>query len=232
MIVSEIFYSIQGEGPLAGVPGVFIRLAGCPLRCRWCDTQYAWEKSAGTFYNIEQIIEQVQKWRCRHIVITGGEPLVNPDMSPRAGLRELAGKLKTMDKHITIETAGLAFLPDIPCDLMSISPKLSNSVPVKPELAEAHQAARLDTEALAELVSKYPHVLKFVVESEKDLEEIRQVTEQITNVKQENVMLMPRAKTRQELLSTSPVTAELCKKYGFRFCPRLQIMIWDNLKGR
>jgi len=232
MRVSEIFYSIQGEGPLAGIPSVFIRLAGCPLRCRWCDTKYAWDHSAGKPYTIEQILTQVQRYRCKHIVITGGEPMINSDMSGKAELRKLAEELKSLDKHITIETAGIAFVPEMPCDLMSISPKLSNSVPKKPELAAAHEAARLDTAVPAELIENYPYVLKFVVDSENDLEEIQQVIEAIGNVKQQNVMLMPQAGNRKELLSKSPMVAELCKRSGLRFCPRLQIMLWDNQRAR
>jgi len=232
MRVSEIFCSIQGEGPLVGVPSVFIRLAGCPLRCRWCDTKYAWNENSGTPYSIEQIIEQAQKWPCGHIVITGGEPMIKPDMSERLELRKLTEKMNSLEKHITIETAGLAFLADIHCDLMSISPKLSNSVPLNAKLAEAHQAASLDTAVLTELITNYRHVLKFVVDSENDLEEIRQFTEQIGNIKKENVMLMPQADSRKELLKKSPMVAELCKKTGFRFSPRLHIMLWDNQRGR
>ncbi|MGD9162630.1 MAG: 7-carboxy-7-deazaguanine synthase QueE, partial [Desulfobacteraceae bacterium] len=111
MIVNEIFYSLQGEGFLAGVPGVFIRLAGCPLRCKWCDTKYAWSKDAGKELSITQIIEEIQDWPCRYVIITGGEPMVNSD------LPELVQELKNNRKHITIETAGIAYIPDLPCDL-------------------------------------------------------------------------------------------------------------------
>ncbi len=107
MRISEIFYSLQGEGFLAGVPSVFVRLAGCPLRCRWCDTKYAWEETAGQDYSIAEIVEQaVGKWPCKFVVITGGEPMINPDL-PRIGSSEL----KAAGKHITIETAGIAFMP-------------------------------------------------------------------------------------------------------------------------
>jgi 7-carboxy-7-deazaguanine synthase len=121
--ISEIFHSLQGEGFLAGVPSVFVRLAGCPLQCRWCDTKYAWDASAGKDYDVAEVVEIAKKPRCRHIVITGGEPMIDSD------LLTLVRGLKAVDKHITIETAGIAYVPDMPCDLMSISPKLSNSVP-------------------------------------------------------------------------------------------------------
>src|SRR4030042_1450944 len=100
MVINEIFYSLQGEGFLAGTPSVFVRLAGCPLRCRWCDTKYAWSEEAGRRQSIEDIIRQVQDWPGNFVVITGGEPMITPE------LPELAGRLKAAGKHITIETAG------------------------------------------------------------------------------------------------------------------------------
>jgi 7-carboxy-7-deazaguanine synthase len=80
MVINEIFYSLQGEGFLAGVPSVFVRLAGCPLQCRWCDTKYAWDQRAGEDYNIGDIVKTVQQWPCKFIVITGGEPMINSDL--------------------------------------------------------------------------------------------------------------------------------------------------------
>jgi 7-carboxy-7-deazaguanine synthase len=146
MRVSEIFYSLQGEGRLTGVPSVFVRLAGCPLRCRWCDTKYGWDETAGLYYPAEKIGRAVEQWPCKFVVITGGEPMVNPD------LKELAINLETQRKHITIETAGIAFIPDMRCDLMSISPKLSNSTPQDPKLAAIHEDSRLDTAVLTKLI--------------------------------------------------------------------------------
>jgi 7-carboxy-7-deazaguanine synthase len=225
MRINEIFYSLQGEGFLAGAPSVFIRLAGCPLRCRWCDTKYAWDQTAGAHYSLEKIIEIVQQWPSKSVVITGGEPMVNPD------LPELAHALKASGKHITIETAGIAFIQDMPCDLMSISPKLSNSTPDDPELAAIHEDSRLDTAVLRELIGNYEYQLKFVVDSEADLPEIQQTIEEIGNVDMAKVMLMPQAAARDELLAKSPMVAELCKKTGFAFCQRLQIMLWNGKRG-
>jgi len=225
MRVNEIFYSLQGEGFLAGAPSVFIRLAGCPLRCRWCDTKYAWDQTAGAHYSIAKIEQTIQQWPSKLIVITGGEPMVNPD------LPELAHALKASGKHITIETAGIAFIPDLPCDLMSISPKLSNSTPTDPELAAIHEDSRLDIAVLRELIDNYEYQLKFVVDSEADMPEIQQTLKEIGNVNLAKVMLMPMAATRDELLDKSPMVAELCKKTGFAFCQRLQVLLWNNERG-
>jgi 7-carboxy-7-deazaguanine synthase len=225
MRINEIFCSLQGEGFLAGVPSVFIRLPGCPLRCRWCDTKYAWDETAGAEQSISDIVEAVRQWPCKFIVITGGEPMTNPD------LPELVRKLKRSGKHITIETAGIAFIPDMPCDLMSISPKLSNSTPTDPKLAAMHEHSRLDIAVLQELIGNYTYQLKFVLDWQGDLSEIQQTIEQIGGIDSEKVMLMPQAATRDELLAKSPMVAELCKCTGFAFCQRLQILLWDNRRG-
>ncbi|MHC4083768.1 MAG: 7-carboxy-7-deazaguanine synthase QueE [Planctomycetota bacterium] len=226
MRINEIFYSLQGEGFLAGAPSVFIRLAGCPLRCRWCDTKYAWDQTAGAHYSIAKIEQTIQQWPCKSTVITGGEPMINSDLTL------LAQTLKASGKHITIETAGIAFIPDMPCDLMSISPKLSNSTPTNPELAAIHEDSRLDIAVLRELVDNYKYQLKFVVDSETDMPEIHQTLKEIGNVNLAKVMLMPMAATRDKLLAKSPMVAELCKKTGFTFCQRLQILLYDGQRAK
>lgn len=211
---------------MAGIPSVFVRLAGCPLRCRWCDTKYAWDEKSGTDHSINEIVETVNQADGRFIVITGGEPMTNPD------LPELVQKLKVSDRHITIETAGIAFIPNLACDLISISPKLSNSTPDGPELAAIHEGSRLEEAILRKLIDNYKYQLKFVVDSQNDLTEIQQTIEKLGNVDSEKVMLMPQAATRDELLARSPMVADLCSQTGFTFCQRLQILLWDNAKGK
>ncbi|MGA1979702.1 MAG: 7-carboxy-7-deazaguanine synthase QueE [Sedimentisphaerales bacterium] len=213
MKVSEIFYSLQGEGFLAGIPSVFVRLAGCPLRCKWCDTKYAWDNKAGENYSIEEIFQAVQQGQSKFIVITGGEPMTNPD------LPELVQKLKASGRHITIETAGIVFVPDLACDLMSISPKLSNA------------GSRPEETILCKLIDNYKYQLKFVVDSQDDLAEIQQIIEKLGNVNSEKVMLMPQGATKDELLAKSPMVAEMCKRTGFAFCNRLQVLLWNNKRG-
>ncbi len=84
MLISEIFYSIQGEGMLTGVPSVFIRTSGCNLRCNWCDTPYASWNPEGTARTIEQIVAEVQSHPARHVVLTGGEPMIAKDIAALA----------------------------------------------------------------------------------------------------------------------------------------------------
>jgi len=149
-----------------------------------------------------------------------------------ADLPQLAEQLKKSGKHITIETAGIAFMPALHCDLMSISPKLSNSVPTEPALAAIHRDCSLDTAVIRELIDNYRYQLKFVVDSQADLPEILQTIEKTGTVDSEKVMLMPQAGTRDELLAKSPMVAEMCRSTGLAFCQRLHILLWNNEKGR
>lgn len=211
---------------MAGVPSVFVRLAGCPLRCRWCDTKYAWSESAGTGYTAEQVTEKVESYRTSHIVITGGEPMTN------AELPDLLNALTGLGLHISIETSGIKFVPDLPCDLMSISPKLANSTPAEPDLATAHEKMRFDLSALQQLTDNYRYQLKFVVDNPDDIDQIEECLVNLKNVNRGNVFLMPQAERLDEYLAKSKMTAELCKQTGLRFSPRLQVLLWDNERGR
>ncbi len=247
MRVSEIFYSLQGEGMLVGTPSVFVRLAGCPFRCCWCDTAYAWDFTAGEELDPGQITEQVNLWPCRFVVLTGGEPLTGPDLAIRPGLVDLSHRLKAAGRHITVETSGVLFVPDLACDLMSISPKLANATEKGsgtfcrhgPQGAAhkryltpfLHQADRLDLDTIRRLIQAYPYQLKFVVESPEDVDEVRQVLAQLAELDPARVMLMPQASTPEELLRKSAAIAEACKQTGLRFGQRLHLLLWGRQRG-
>ncbi len=226
MIVNEIFYSLQGEGFLAGVPSVFVRLAGCPLRCCWCDTKYAWAGDAGEEMSVERIVEKVLSFETRHIIVTGGEPMVSPD------LPILLKALADPSRHITVETSGIEFIADLPCDLMSISPKLSNSTPDEAKSALTHEAERLNIAELQKLIDAYDYQLKFVVDTPDDLDEIASCIGELDNVNPYKIMLMPQAATQAEYVGKLSMVAEICKNTGFALSPRLQVMLWDNRKGK
>jgi len=218
MKVSEIFYSLQGEGLFVGRPSVFVRLAGCPLRCRWCDTKYAWDSRSGREMNTQQILEQVNLYsdKTRAVVITGGEPMIQD------GLAELTQRLKADRMHITIETAGIEFVDRLECDLMSVSPKLSSS--------QADEPVNIDS--LSKLMQKYDCQLKFVIENERDFEETSGLLAKLPPVKADRVFLMPQAVSRKELAEQSPMVAELCLKSSFSFGQRLHILLWDTQRGK
>jgi 7-carboxy-7-deazaguanine synthase len=228
MRIAEIFHSIQGEGLLAGVPSIFIRTSGCNLRCHWCDTPYASWKPEGPEISIEEILKKLTEWNYDHVVLTGGEPMIAPD------LPELATALKKQKKHITIETAGTILPNSIPCDLASISPKLSNSTPPPerdPAWAKKHEATRLQPEVISEWISKYDFQLKFVVSTENDLVEIKDLLSRLPPVPLPQILLMPEGIDVKTLAARFPWLVDICKREGFRFCPRLHIELFGHTRG-
>lgn len=225
--VSEIFYSIQGEGMLTGVPSVFVRLSGCNLRCDWCDTPYASWKPEGQDMHLGPLLATVRRHWGTHVVVTGGEPMIHP------GIVELTQKLKELEQHITIETAGTVFEPVV-CDLMSISPKLANSTPTRREggkWAAQHDRLRYQPEVLKQLMVNYPYQLKFVVKQRDDMEEVNKIVEEV-GADSSRVLLMPEGTDPGAIYERAPWIAEACKHYRYRYCPRVHIDIWGNERGK
>lgn len=222
MKIAELFYSIQGEGSLVGVPSVFIRTSGCNLRCRWCDTPYTSWQPEGVEWPLDRILDEVKVHGARHTVVTGGEPMIAPGIVP------LTERLREAGMHITVETAGTVFEP-VACDLMSISPKLSNSTPEGPFRAQ-HERLRIQPEVLGRLMARYPYQLKFVMERPADLPEVRALVEALA-ADPERVVLMPEGTDRESLGERSVWLAEICKQEGFRFSPRLHVDLWGNRRG-
>jgi 7-carboxy-7-deazaguanine synthase len=160
------------------------------------------------------------------VVITGGETMIDDELA------QLTRLLKDAGKHITIETAGIKYIPDVICDLMSISPKLSNSIPDDLDLAKIHADTKLDIAVLGELIDNFDYQLKFVIESPSDLAEVQQVLDQLENFDTLKVMLMPQAATAKELASKSEMVANLCLQTGYTFCQRLHVQLWNSQPGR
>src|SRR5580704_13596312 len=168
MRISEIFYSVQGEGVLAGVPSVFVRTSGCNLRCSWCDTPYTSWKPEGEELTIDAVVDGAAAFpAARHVVVTGGEPMI------ASGIVELSERLRARDLHITFETAGTVFVP-VACDLMSVSPKLANSTP-EGVFHDRHEQLRIQPDVLRRLTHEYDYQLKFVVARESDLAELQAI---------------------------------------------------------
>lgn len=223
MRVAEIFYSVQGEGSLIGVPSVFVRTSGCNLRCVWCDTPYTSWNPEGEHLTVDDIIARVVEYpAARHVVLTGGEPMIAP------GIVELSSDLRARGYHITIETAGTVSAP-VACDLMSISPKLANSTPEGPFRAQ-HERLRRNPETLRSLISQFDYQLKFVIASESDLDEVKELAAEI-GVPAEKIILMPEGVDEKTLSERGAMVAELCKRFGYRFSPRLHVHLYGNRRG-
>ena len=230
MKISELFFSIQGEGELTGVPSVFVRTSGCNLRCRWCDTKYASWKPEGENVTINDLLEKVCSYPARHVVISGGEPMI------AKGIKDFTRLLKDSGKHITIETAGTIAPNGIQCDLASLSPKLSDSTPkegdISKEWIDRHESKRLDYGILSEWVNSYNFQLKFVVSKEEEIKEIQNVISRIKGkILPEKVLLMPEGIDSDTVRSRYDLLIDLCKENGYRLCNRLHIDLFGNTPG-
>jgi 7-carboxy-7-deazaguanine synthase len=223
MKIAEIFYSIQGEGMLAGVPSVFVRTSGCNLRCTWCDTPYTSWNPEGEELAVEEIVARAKSFGASHVVVTGGEPMI---------AEAIVDLTQNLEMHVTIETAGTVYKP-VKCDLMSISPKLGNSTPVDRDggrRVAQHDRLRYQPEVLRRLMGEFAHQLKFVVTAPGDLEEIARVIE-ATGADRGRVVLMAEGTDAATLAERGAWIAEICKREGFRFSPRLHVDLWGNRRG-
>jgi 7-carboxy-7-deazaguanine synthase len=221
--ISEIFHSIQGEGTLVGVPSVFVRTSGCNLRCTWCDTPYTSWQAEGEERSVGSIVDEVNGYGVSHVVITGGEPMIAPQ------IEELT---EGLTQHITIETAGTVDA-NVRCDLMSISPKLANSTPRTRDngrWADQHERLRYQPEILRRLIQLYPYQLKFVIAEPGDIEQVNAIVAEIGALRS-RVVLMPEGVDAATLAERGRWLAEIAKREGFRMTPRLHIDLWGNRRG-
>jgi 7-carboxy-7-deazaguanine synthase len=221
--IAEIFYSIQGEGTLVGTPSVFVRTSGCNLRCAWCDTPYTSWQPQGEERSVDSIVEEVNRFGAEHVVVTGGEPMIAPEIA------ELTHRLS---QHITIETAGTVDA-GVHCDLMSVSPKLANSTPHERDggrWAEQHERLRYQPEVLKRLIQLYPYQLKFVIVDPSDLAQVGAIVEE-TGAAKNRVLLMAEGVDAATLAERGRWIAEIAKREGYRFTPRLHIDLWGNRRG-
>jgi 7-carboxy-7-deazaguanine synthase len=235
--VNEIFYSLQGEGTLAGTPSVFVRTSGCNLRCWFCDSYHTSWEPTGAWLSIDEIVDEVTSFEAaEHVVLTGGEPMMHEE---GVGLLD---ELAEQGYHTTVETNGTIYR-DAQIDLASISPKLTSSTPTperdpkgEGEWAERHEQRRIDIDALADLVDAYESQLKFVVTGADDMPEIQDVVERAreaaeTTVSNDDVLLMPEGMTREALDARRNTVAELAMEYGYRYTPRLHVDLWNDAPG-
>jgi len=231
--------SVQGEGSLVGVPSSFVRVSGCNLRCTWCDTPLSSWTPEGEAIAVDELL----RWCAagpRHVVLTGGEPLLFP------AVVELSRGLRAAGHHLTIETAGSVWLDGVEADLMSISPKLGHSTPWERaraagrlSLAERHERDRLDLSVLRRLLAAYPWQLKFVVRSggdevlAADIEEIEGLLRSLAVGEGERaqVLLMPEGTDAASLQEGYRRLLAPLRAGGYRLGQRLHIQLFGHTPG-
>ena len=260
MRIAEIFRSFQGEGFLTGTESVFVRASGCNLRCWFCDTPYASWRAEGESMSVDAIVARVEQLaemgespatqearsralagvaarnhlpavgavapeRIGHVVLTGGEPMLFAEVVP------LSEALRRRRYHVTIETAGTVYRPAA-CDLMSISPKLSSSVPAGRHdagWAARHERTRHVPDVTRRLTADWPYQVKFVIDSLDDCREVERYLAEFPEIDRARVMLMPQGTDRDGLDRKARWLRPYCESHGLIFCPRRQIE-WYGLE--
>ncbi|HEY2838317.1 MAG TPA: 7-carboxy-7-deazaguanine synthase QueE [Pirellulales bacterium] len=227
MKIAEIFRSLQGEGRLTGTESVFVRSSGCNLRCWFCDTPYTSWAPEGEDYSVDEILQRTGEYDTRHVVITGGEPMLFAELVP------LTAELAKQGRHITIETAGTLDLP-VHADLMSISPKLAGSAPARarhPRWNVRHEQSRHAPEVIRRLSQAYDYQFKFVIDRPEDCDEVERYLEEFPHVDRARVLLMPQGTDTAELNERGQWIEEFCQTAGFGFCPRKHIEWYGMARG-
>jgi 7-carboxy-7-deazaguanine synthase len=221
--ISEIFQSIQGEGPFAGTESVFVRTSGCNLRCWFCDTPYTSWQPEGIERSAADVLDEVLALDVEHVVLTGGEPML------LAECESLTRSLSEQGRFITVETAGTVFLP-VAANLMAISPKLSNSTPLGDPWSVRHDATRNNPDVIRRLLAAYNSILKFVVDTPDDLDEIERWLGPFA-ARPDQIWLMPQARSAQEIAEKEDWLTAAASQRGFSYSPRLHIQKFGNVRG-
>lgn len=257
-----VFYTVQGEGRFVGTPSVFIRLSGCNLRCSWknmdgsialCDTAYSSHFPENNMHSLEECVQEVLKYPCHHIVITGGEPFMQLALVP------LIAELKKHNKIISIETNASIYL-DTDADLISMSPKLKSSCHQESKFYEEHHSQRKNLEVIQSFIRQHDFQIKFVVNHLEDMPEIDAYYVEILKICEnlfqdqsfcENLAidhenqnsllakdfldsrmyLMPQALTVKQLDEKSVFIIEECKKRNWNFADRMHLRVWGPKRG-
>jgi organic radical activating enzyme len=213
--VSEVFASVQGEGASVGTPSTFVRLQGCSVGCTWCDTKYSWAAGGGRETTLDTLLAEVAALGCENVVVTGGEPLEHPAFAA------LVTGLKAAGHRIEVETAGTLIPPHVDVDQWNVSLKLAHS--------GVAAAVRLRAEAIAAF-RELGAWFKFVVATGHDVEEVLAI-QAACGLASSRILLMPLGMQRAEQQARMPLVIEWCRRHGFRFSPRLHILVWGPKRG-
>ncbi|HQI81488.1 MAG TPA: 7-carboxy-7-deazaguanine synthase QueE [Deltaproteobacteria bacterium] len=208
LVITEIFHSLQGEGPMLGTPSIFIRLGGCiePL-CPWCDTPYAWHEFREM--GIDEILLEVGRYPGRDVVITGGEPFLQWE----SGLKGLHDALVNRGYRLCYETSGKAGIPEVQGAAIVLSPKHIDG--------SWHCSAQALQRA---------DCYKFVADDLPSLREIDAFV-RVHALDAERVFIMPMGATREEQLQRMETVFAFCRDHGYHMTPRLHVLVFGQRRG-
>jgi 7-carboxy-7-deazaguanine synthase len=243
--IQELSQVIQGEGQLMGVPHFLIRFTGCKLRCQFkdsfCDTWYAsWKPEKGQFTpkQVEEFLDSNPN--IKYVFITGGGPTLHKDYLPF-----VVNLCKRKGLWTTIETEGSEFV-ETKADVISLSPKLSNSTPqvgsktpwgsvVTQKDKDLHEKWRTNVEAMKQLIfhqtsNNSTYQLKPVISSEEDLKEFEELRVQL-GVPKNKCYLMPEGITDEQLQKSREWLFGVCIKEGYNYTDRLHVIVYGDKRG-
>lgn len=209
--ITEIFHSLQGEARTVGVPTVFVRLTGCPLRCVWCDTEYAF--SGGEILELPQVLERVAAYGCDHVCVTGGEPLAQPECL------ELLSELCDQGYEVSLETSGALPIADV-------DPRVSRVMDLKaPDSGESHRNL---WDNLAQLTQH--DQVKFVISSRTDYDWARFKLDEFSLPGRVGEVLF--SPTHGQLPPATLAQWLLEDRVPARFQIQLHKLLWNDAPGR
>ncbi len=208
--ITEIFYSLQGESNTVGIPTVFIRLTGCPLRCQYCDTEYAFQ--GGDWYTIENIVQQIKDYPTNYITVTGGEPLAQKNCI------SLLKQLSELDYQVSLETSGAL-------DVRAVDPRVVKVIDVKtPGSGES------DKNLYSNFSSLYStDQIKFVICNREDYLWAKQIIKEHDLINSCEILF---SSSYQQLESKELADWILADGLNVRFQIQLHKILWGNEHGR
>jgi 7-carboxy-7-deazaguanine synthase len=208
--ITEVFYSLQGESNTVGLPTVFIRLTGCPLRCSYCDTAYAF--SGGEKQTLSSIVEQVDQFKAKYITVTGGEPLAQP------ACHDLMVLLLDKGYVVSLETSGAI-------DVASVDPRAVKVMDLKtPSSLEMDKNIYQNIEYLSA-----QDQVKFVIANDKDYEWSKSIMRQYNLENRCEILFSPvMGEMKPTILAESIIKDNL----PVRFQIQLHKYLWDDAQGK
>lgn len=214
--VAEFFHSLQGEGPSTGVPAHFLRLQGCDVGCRWCDTKYTWDAEGGTATTLERAFADLRALGPADLlVVTGGEPLAHP------GVAEVLAAALGRWARVEVETSGLVPPPHADARLhYNVSPKLPSAT-----------ARWADTWTHAAAFAADPNTtFKLVIGDPPDADDAMRLVRE-RSLPRDRTLLMPEGLTDAALRERARELADLCRAENLRLSPRLHVWLWGAKRG-
>lgn len=208
--VNEIFHSLQGEADAVGYPTVFVRLTGCPLRCRYCDTEYAFH--AGDWFDLDSIVEKVRAFGARHVCVTGGEPLAQPNCL------KLLERLCDAGFAVSLETSGAL-------DIAAVDSRVSRVVDVKTPGSNEAARNRIENFALLTLRDQ----LKFVICSRADYDWSKAFLQEHGLPEHCRILFSP---SYNEVAPAALAEWILADRLPVRFQLQLHKVLWGDTPGK